>query len=185
MFNRDDASLAELIFHELAHQQMYVKGDSRFNEAFASAIGEQGAIDWLQLYGSEELLATYKKRLLVREDFLSLINEAKRSLSEIYNADTAETIKREKKHHVFLGLYDKYLQLKAEKWNDVGWYDRWFNEPINNARLVSIATYRDLVPDFNQLFFRCDRDYSRFYSAVEKVASTKNRNLDIDCQVKP
>ena len=37
-----DAELARLLFHELAHQVVYVQGDSQFNESFASAVEEAG-----------------------------------------------------------------------------------------------------------------------------------------------
>ena len=40
--NYPDAELARLIFHELAHQVVYVAGDSQFNESFASAVEEAG-----------------------------------------------------------------------------------------------------------------------------------------------
>ena len=48
MLDRDGASLAELMFHELSHQKVYIKNNTRFNEAFATVVGEQGAIVWLQ-----------------------------------------------------------------------------------------------------------------------------------------
>ena len=44
-----DAELARLIFHELAHQVLYVGGDTLFNESFATAVEEAGLRRWLAL----------------------------------------------------------------------------------------------------------------------------------------
>ena len=46
MLHWDDDYLAELLFHELAHQQFYVKDDTAFNESFASFVGQQGLREW-------------------------------------------------------------------------------------------------------------------------------------------
>ncbi len=53
---RDDVSLAGLIFHELAHQQLYVKNDSAFNEGFAKTVELEGVRRWLLNHGTQELM---------------------------------------------------------------------------------------------------------------------------------
>lgn len=181
MFKRGDASLAELIFHELAHQQLYVNGDSRFNEAFASAVGEQGAVRWLQMSNRDNLLSEYKQRLLVRNDFIELINNAKLELKSIYSSDKTAAEKRREKSKVFDNMKKQHRALIKDKWNGRTWYTRWFSQPINNARLVAISTYRDLVPDFVRLFEQCDKDFSRFYKRVEEVSKVEGRDLGVDC----
>src|SRR4029079_10713404 len=42
-----ETEVARLIFHELAHQLLYVKSDSIFNESFATAVEEAGLARWL------------------------------------------------------------------------------------------------------------------------------------------
>ena len=37
-----DAQVARLVFHELAHQLVYAKGDTTFNESFAVTVEEEG-----------------------------------------------------------------------------------------------------------------------------------------------
>jgi predicted aminopeptidase len=183
MFQRGDAFLAELVFHELAHQQVYVSGDSRFNEAFASAVGEQGAILWMQQTGRKNMLNEYLLRQTVRDDFLEIINEIKLTLSKVYESDIDPDKMRVQKKATFQIALESYKKIKQEKWQGKGWYDRWFGSPINNARLVAIATYRDLVPDFVALFDRCDKNFSRFYLKVEEISKTNDRNLGVDCQL--
>src|SRR5687767_14758623 len=43
-----DAQLARLVFHELAHQLVYAKNDTTFNESFAVAVEEEGVKRWLE-----------------------------------------------------------------------------------------------------------------------------------------
>ena len=54
--------LYAIIFHELAHRQIYVKGDSAFNEAYASFIGETGVQLWLEATGREARLEACSQR---------------------------------------------------------------------------------------------------------------------------
>ncbi|WP_161785033.1 aminopeptidase, partial [Hoeflea sp. BAL378] len=51
MFRDDETSVAALIFHELAHQRVYVQDDSAFNEAFATAVETSGVRQWLRAQG--------------------------------------------------------------------------------------------------------------------------------------
>ena len=173
MLNRDDASLADLLFHELAHQRLYIKHNSSFNEAFASTVGEQGALRWLRATGRDSLLAAYQTRLSVRDDFLALISQAKRDLRRVYEAELPAPIKRERKQRVFDAMRRSHQQLQREQWGNKPWYNNWFDQPLNNARLVAIGTYRDRVPELVAWFNRCGKDFQRFYQQAAVLAETK------------
>lgn len=183
MLDRDDASLAELIFHELSHQKVYIKNNTRFNEAFATVVGEQGAIVWLQKTNRDVLLKSYKERLLVQADFIDLVESTKIKLNKLYKSSFADDVKRKKKQLVFKEMKQDYELLKANKWNGKAWYKRWFNAPLNNARLVSIATYYDLVPSFMKLFEACGHNFLRFYEQVSINSKTKEKTIVSACEI--
>jgi len=42
-----ETRLVGTVFHELAHERLYVPGDSEFNEAFASVVEQEGVRRWL------------------------------------------------------------------------------------------------------------------------------------------
>ena len=42
-----EGQLAGLVFHELAHQVVFVGGDTTFNESFATAVEREGVRRWL------------------------------------------------------------------------------------------------------------------------------------------
>jgi predicted aminopeptidase len=51
MMRYGDLDLVATLFHELAHQLIYVKGDSEFNESFAVTIEQEGLRRWLAARG--------------------------------------------------------------------------------------------------------------------------------------
>jgi predicted aminopeptidase len=181
MLDRDDASLAELIFHELSHQKIYIKNNTRFNEAFATVVGEQGAIVWLQKTNRESLLKQYKERLSVQVDFIDLVKNTKNKLKKLYRTSFPDDVRRTRKQLIFKAMKQDYEHLKTSKWNGKAWYKRWFNTPLNNARLVSIANYYDLVPSFIKLFEACDQNFMRFYEQVQ--ARSKAKIINSACEI--
>jgi predicted aminopeptidase len=59
MLARSDAAIAGLVFHELAHQRVYIKNDTRFNESFATAVEQIGLRQWAAGQGSNQALENY------------------------------------------------------------------------------------------------------------------------------
>ena len=99
--NYNDAELARLIFHELAHQVVYVPGDSAFNESFASAVEEAGVQRWLAREGNDAMRASYAQYAARRQDFLALLLTYRGKLETVYASDASEADKRARKAQVF------------------------------------------------------------------------------------
>ena len=167
--NYPDAELARLIFHELAHQVVYVAGDSQFNESFASAVEEAGVERWLAHYGNDATRAGYVRYLDRKRDFLGLLLRIRGELDAAYRSDRPAAEKRAIKARLFQQLKDDYQGLKTS-WGGYAGYDRFFAEPLSNAHLASVATYNDFVPGFRALL-RQDGTLPRFYADVRKLAA--------------
>jgi len=60
MLTQGDTYLAEVVFHELAHQRVYINGDAEFNEAFAVAVETTGVRKWLRAAGDTAGLRRYE-----------------------------------------------------------------------------------------------------------------------------
>ena len=171
MLRYGDTEFAETLFHELAHQRLYINGDSNFNEAFATVVGEEGAKRWLEEFRPEELHA-YQTRLDALRDFDNLLTALKGRLERIYASALDEQPMRIAKQREFAVFKDEYELLKARKWQGHGWFDRWLEIPLNNARLASFSTYYESVDTINSLLEQCEFDFDRFYrvlSGSEKV----------------
>lgn len=158
--------LAELIFHELAHQRLYIAGDTPFNEAFATAVGRLGARRWLQQQGTVRQSAAYETDCRRREEFLQAIAMTREQLQAVYDSLRADAEKRVEKARILTALRARYGQLK-QQWRGYAGYDRWFAQDLNNAKLAGNHSYYRWVPAFLALYEQEGRDFTAFYRAVE------------------
>lgn len=169
--NYNDQGLVGVIFHELAHQLLYVKGDSEFNESFASFVERQGLHRWLTQQGQAEEMSAYLLAQSRRESFIRLLADTREVLDAVYEKPGAdEAQKRELKRQAFEQMRQNYAQLKAQ-WGGYSGYDRWFDRPLNNARLVAVKTYTGWLPAFEAIFHQEAQDFSRFYARCRELAA--------------
>jgi len=165
-----EAELARLIFHELAHQVVYVNDDTTFNESFATAVERAGARRWLALHGTPQALAQVQALEQRREDFRALTQRYRERLQQVYASSDDDANKRTRKAALMAELRADYVTLKAARWAGFAGYDGWF-ERANNASLGVQAAYNELVPGFEGLLQAEDGDFSRFYAAVRTLAA--------------
>ena len=82
-----DTALARLVFHELAHQVVYVKDDTAFNEGFATAVEEEGLARWLAAQAGTPrhaaLVAEAARGTRLRDGFREWLREARAELAAI------------------------------------------------------------------------------------------------------
>ncbi|HUL51184.1 MAG TPA: aminopeptidase [Candidatus Nitrosotalea sp.] len=179
--HNDDLDLAELLFHELAHERVFISGDTDFNEAFATAVAEEGVRTWLKAKGKSSALEQYEAELRRKQQFVDLVCKTRDRLNDLYDASretvpsgraAAETQSiaelRAKKQSVFKDLRQDYQQLK-QSWNGDGGYDEWFRQPLNNAHLNDVDTYYTLVPAFHRILQSHHGDWEKFYREIEHL----------------
>jgi predicted aminopeptidase len=169
MMNWSDVQLASTLFHELAHQVVYVAGDSEFNEAFATVVEEAGLQRWLATRGRLEDLTAWNEQRQRGAQFIGLLLQTREQLDQLYRSPLSEEMKRERKQYQFGLLKLQYAELK-KSWNGYRGYDWWFNRTLNNAHLVSAATYYGCVPGLRQLLQSVDNDLPQFYDKARELA---------------
>lgn len=162
-------AFARLIFHELAHQQLYVAGDSNFNEAFATSVELAGIHRWLEMHGTVEQRQLFAAQLEREAGFVAWTGMVRNQLTELYKSGLNEATKRQRKADILAQAKSSYQQLKAS-WNGYQGYDLWVAS-LNNARLVSLQTYRGLIPAFTALLEQNDNDLQAFYQASQTLAN--------------
>jgi len=163
-----EAELARLIFHELAHQVVYVPGDTMFNESFATAVEQEGVERWLTRTDDKAEQAAFDVQQQRRATFIELVLRYRDELQALYDSATPDTEKRQRKAAIFAAMKSEYLSVKSS-WDGYAGYDRFFAEPLNNARLVPVATYSELVPGFRRLLASNNGDFKRFFAAVKEL----------------
>lgn len=169
--------LAGLIFHELAHQELFVPGDSAFNESFAVTVQEAGVVRWLRAYGNPAERRAWRTARRREGAFLALIATTRKRLAAVYAAADTRGAKRAAKARVLAGLARRYAALKAS-WGGYGGYDRWFDGGMNNAKLVALQTYRGYVPAFRRLLASTHGDFTAFYADARALAGLPKARRD-------
>ncbi len=178
-----EGELARLIFHELAHQVLYAKDDTMFNESFATAVERLGGQRWLAEHASEAARKEYAQfdarrtafrqmALRTRERLdaifkqnkpIARVNYAQTAIENIANADA----QLKAKEQVMQQMRDDYAQLKAS-WGGFAGYDPWVAK-ANNASLGAMAAYDELVPAFEAVFEKNGRSFAKFYDAIKQI----------------
>ena len=165
-----EADIARLIFHELAHQVAYAKGDTVFNESFAVAVEQEGVRRWLARAGDAMQLKLFERNQSARAELARLVHRHRDRLDTLYQTRLAPETMRERKRAIIDELEAEYLALKAG-WGGYAGYDHWFAHKPNNAQLASVGIYTQLVPAFEALLEREGRDLARFYAVVKELAA--------------
>jgi len=165
-----EGEVARLIFHELSHQVAYAADDTVFNESFATAVERIGGARWLAQQGSPQARAEYEVYNARRNDFRELTRRVREQLDALFRSDASDADKRAGKAALMQQMRADHAALKAQAWGGYAGYDGWFTH-ANNASLGVLAAYNELVPQFERLFEREGRDFTRFYAQVQRLAS--------------
>ena len=173
---RDEVRLAGLIFHELAHQQLYVAGDTAFNESFASAVEVAGIERWLAQKENSEQMAGYLHDQQMYRDFVAMLLRARTRLETLYQQDIPVAQKRLRKQQLFDDIVTiQYPAFKAA-WattanvNNSRYYDRWISQTLNNAKLSTLASYYQWQPAFQRILQESGGDMQQFYRRAEALS---------------
>lgn len=175
--NYPEPELARLLFHELAHQVVYVKDDTTFNESFATAVEEEGVRRWLDREGRPEQRAAYAESRRRQSELIALFVQSRAKLAALYERPSSVEERRAGKRRLLVQMEEDYRTLKAS-WAGFRGYDRLFASGANNALLASVASYTELVPAFRELLARNQGELVPFYAAVRELAELGKSERD-------
>lgn len=179
-----EGDFVRLLFHELAHQVVYAKNDTLFNESFATAVERIGIAQWLATQSTAAAREAYATSEARRGAFRALTRSTRARLAAIYEQKEALALDDKAlaamKSEAMEAFRTDYAALRA-RWlgtpggpapqattAQVAGYDRWVAK-ANNASFAAQAAYDELVPAFEALFEREGRDWPRFYDAVRQL----------------
>jgi predicted aminopeptidase len=164
-----DAQLARLVFHELAHQLVYAKSDTTFNESFAVAVEEEGVKRWLEAEGRSAELAAFRTAQARKRELAERVSQARERLALVYRMN----LSREEK-----------LEQKRGEWERLRTSYPWIPAEPNNAFLASIAVYTELVPAFERLLAESG-SLEKFYATVGELAKAEPAKRELALAQKP
>ena len=167
MMRWTDLDLVAVLFHELAHQQLYVKNDSEFNESFASAVEEFGVERWLTSRGETDRLQEYRSSRELRQRLMQHVQATRADLKELY-ASEFDPIRMRQRKQVILS------ELRESAGKEVDKAGRkapgWLGSPLNNATLIPLSLYQGRLEEFRQLLVECKEDLHCFYEKTEQLS---------------
>jgi predicted aminopeptidase len=169
MLARGEAESTAVLFHELAHQRVYARDDSAFNESFAVTVEIEGMRRWFASRGEAETHSRYLERRGRRDALIALLLRYRARLETLYGSGLADDDKLAGKAGILDELRMDYQALKAA-WHGDTLFDTWMAEDLNNAKLASVGLYHSYVPAFQRLLAAHGGDLQSFYRAVEALA---------------
>lgn len=159
-----EAQLARLLFHELAHQVVYARNDTTFNESFAVVVEETGVRRWLQSQGRDQELAAFSAVQSRKRELAAAVEETRTRLAALYASGAPEAEMRAGKRAEFDRLRARFGPIVPA-------------EP-NNAFLVSVSVYTQLVPAFERLLADGGGSLPAFYDRVRQLAAIERSSRD-------
>lgn len=168
MLRWDDQSLAETIFHELAHQRYYLPGDTAFNESYATFVEQEGGRRWR---ASRGLPAENDSAVRQRESFTRLVLDTRARLDRLYASGQPQEALRAGKAAEFERMRREYRALCLREWGGKCPYDAWMNSPMNNAKLLPFGLYDQWVSAFASLLRQVGGNWPAFFARVEKLGA--------------
>lgn len=176
---RSERHLAALMFHEMAHQLLYISGDTEFNESFARTVEIEGVKRWLLIQGKRQQWERYQQEQIKRKQFVNLLRTFRQTFAMAMkkNSDMSDKSMLQVKNKHYQALQAQYKRMKTALWHGYGGYDDWFAKDLNNAKLLTVSTYYEYVPAFQVMLKRFDNDdLSGFYSAVRALAELQPKS---------
>lgn len=202
---REDARLAAVLFHELAHKVLYVEGDTVFNESFATAVERHLLETWLATRGLDLAFTAYLDSEQRRAQVIDLILQTRDKLAVVYGPDVeVEGIETEdlgleemdtkklnaekakEKARLIAQLKMDYRELQ-ERWEAGTEFSTWIEQDLNNAHLAAIGAYQSEVPAFMGMlnnstslddFFDLARRIGELPKAERDMALAEHRYTD-------
>jgi predicted aminopeptidase len=171
LLRHDKVLLSEIVFHELFHNTLYVKGAGAFNESSANFIGHRAAIDFFRERfgdGSGEHLRALQLWEDERE-FGAFIREVALTLTELYSRDIPRDDKLRLREEVFTAAKAEWMRRIADR--PVQRFRGFSQQPLNNAVLMHYVLYLKDFDLFESLYEACGRNLVRTVETLRNAVS--------------
>jgi len=168
MLDGSEADLAALLFHELTHRRLFIKGQTQFNESLATLVEREGLRRWLLAHNQSTELTKYQALWQRKKAVLHLIAGYRGKLAALYASKLTRTEKQVEKKRLFADLKRTYQHRFANQVTGLGW---WFSGPLNNAALLPVSSYNDMLPAFSHLLKKNKGNFKAFFHNLDRIAT--------------
>jgi predicted aminopeptidase len=164
----DSVELAATVFHEIAHNTLYVKSATPFNESFAQLVGYRSAEAFFRERGdslnARHAADRWHDEIVLGEYYSALV----RRLDSLYSRKPDSVALEAGRREAAVWARDQLLGPFGKRFRTYR-VDRLAERPINNARLIGAGIYRTRLDLFDRWFERHGRDVRRSVTALEAL----------------
>ncbi len=166
VMERDTMELVATVIHELAHNTLYVKSQTPFNESFASFVGYRGAEAFFRSRGD----ALDAKRAAARwrdERILDVLwAELARRLDSAYAQNLSGAVLEQARAVLFGWARGQLAGPVGQSLETYDWR-RLATVPLNNAVVIAQRLYRMNLNLFEEIYVRSNADLRETIRAIQ------------------
>jgi predicted aminopeptidase len=164
----DSVELAATVFHEIAHNTLYVKSATPFNESFAQLVGYRSAEAFFRDRGdslnARHAADRWHDEIVLGDYYSALV----RRLDSLYSRRPDSTALEAGRREAAAWARDQLSGSFGKRFRTLR-IDRLRERPINNAQLIGSGIYRTRLDLFERWFERHGRDVRRSVTALEAL----------------
>ena len=164
----DSVDLAATVFHEIAHNTLYVKSATPFNESFAQLVGYRSAEAFFRERGdtanASHAANRWHDEILLGEYYSALV----RRLDSVYSQKPDSAALEAGRRQAAAWAREQLMGPMGQQFRSfrVG---RIAERPINNAQLIGSRIYRTRLDLFERWFERHGNDVRQSVSALDSL----------------
>jgi predicted aminopeptidase len=167
----DRVTLANVIFHELLHNTLYVKGSAGFNESLANFVGGHAAIDFFRdKFGDGSV--EHQRAVLAWQgelEFADFLEGMTNTLNALYASNIASQDKLRLREEVFARSKAEW----ARRFGDPSSYQSrsFVQQPLNNAVIIQYTLYLKKLKLFEALYDAEGKSLTRLIASIREAVS--------------
>ncbi len=167
----DKVGLAEVVFHELFHNTLYLKGQGAFNESAANFIGHRAVVDFFRVkFGADSVEHNRALQWWTEErEFGAFVAEVVRDLTELYNRDMPREAKLRLRQEVFTRSKAEWARRIADR--PLHRFRAFSQQTLNNAVLMHYVVYLKDFDLFESLYASAGKDLGKTIELLQQAAA--------------
>jgi predicted aminopeptidase len=176
-------SLVETVLHELAHNHLYIGGQGRFNESWATFAGHTAAVEFFcrREGGGPDTVLCHRARDLWADamDVSLFVDDLEARIRGLYaRQDLATARLIEERDMVYREAHEDFRD-RVQPQLRVASYGFLAAEPMNNATLLSRSLYYHRLREFDELLAHWNGDLAGLLAWIREEAPRRADPFDI------
>lgn len=164
--DRDSMELVATVLHELAHNTLYVKSQTPFNESFASFVGYRGAEAFFRSRGDTIDAAHARARWRDEQTLDVFYAELARRLDSAYAGARSPDAVEAARTALFGWARGQLTGPVGQSLETYDW--RWFaRSPLNNAVIIAQRLYRLDLNLFDEIYLQNNANLGETIRAIQ------------------